>query len=135
MLSKVDLGYPIEIYEDLLQALLQCTNAKNTLSIRRGYSPEILTFGKCSKLPGSICGSEGCSSLASADREDATGIAFRRNLALREKARTAFHQADNDMALRRTCLRRSRPKRDAYEAGEWVMMWQPTPNGGHSSGP
>ena len=135
MLSKVDLEYPVETYEDLLQALLQCTNAKNTLSIRRGYSPETLVFGKCSKLPGSICSSEGFSSLASADREDATGIAFRRNLALREKARTAFHQADNDMALRRACLRRSRPKRDAYEAGEWVMMWQPNPKGGHWFGP
>ncbi|CAL1168143.1 unnamed protein product [Cladocopium goreaui] len=120
MLSKVDLEYPVETYEDLLQALLQCTNAKNTLSIRRGYSPETLVFGKCSKLPGSLCSSEGFSSLASADREDATGIAFRRSLALREKARTAFHQADNDMALRRACLRRSRPKRDAYEGDELV---------------
>ena len=39
------------------------------------------------------------------------------------------------MALRRACLRRSRPLRDAYEPGEWVMMWQPTAMGGHWFGP
>ena len=135
MLTKVDLEHPIETYDELQQALLQCTGAKNKLSIRRGYSPEVLVFGKCAKLPGSLSSSEGESSLASADREDALGIAFRKSLALRERARIAFHQADNDMALRRACLRRSRPLRDAYEPGEWVMMWQPTAMGGHWFGP
>ena len=135
MLTKVDLEHPIETYDELQQALLQCTGAKNKLSIRRGYSPEVLVFGKCAKLPGSLSSSEGESSLASADREDALGIAFRKSLALRERARIAFHQADNDMALRRACLRRSRPLRDAYEPGEWVMMWQPTATGGHWFGP
>ena len=75
------------------------------------------------------------SSLTSACREDAHGIAFRQSLALREKARVAFHQADNDQALRRACLRRTRPDRNAYEVGEWVMLWQPETNGGHWFGP
>ena len=136
MLTKVDLEHPVETYDELQQALIQCTSAKNKLSIRRGYSPEVLVFGKCSKVPGSISSSEGESSLASADREDALGVAFRKSLALRrERARVAFHQADNDMALRRACLRRSRPLRDAYEPGEWVMMWQPSATGGHWYGP
>ena len=127
--------YPVGTYDDLLQALIQCTSAKIFLSIRRGYSPEVLVFGKCSKVPGSLSSTEGESLLASADGEDALGIAFHRNLALRERARTAFHEADNDLSLRRACLRRARPKRDAYEPGEWVMMWQPSVKGGHWFGP
>eukprot|EP00435_Cladocopium_sp_Y103_P048904 s1817_g14.t1 len=73
MLNRVDAEHPLETYDDLWQALVQCTNAKNTLSIRRGYSPEILVFGKRSKLPGSLVSSEGETSLASANREDALG--------------------------------------------------------------
>ena len=92
-------------------------------------------FGKSSRLPGSLLSSERESALESADRSDAHGINFRRSLALREKARMAFHQADNDMALRRACLRRSRPRRKMHSPREWVMMWQPTPQGGYWFGP
>ena len=135
MLNKLDKESPIETYEDLQQALAQSTHAKNTLSIRRGFTPEVLVFGKSSRLPGSISSSTGESSLASADRDDGQGIEFRKSLALRERARVAFHQADNDAALRRASLRRSRPSRNAYQAGESIMMWQPTKLGGHWFGP
>jgi transposase InsO family protein len=135
MLNKIDHDMPIQTYVDLQQALVQCTHAKNKLSVRKGFSPEVLVFGKNSKVPGSVTSCETVSSLASADREDAHGIAFRRSLALREKARVAFHEADNDQALRRACLRRSRPDRNAYDPGEWVMLWQPEPTGGHWFGP
>jgi transposase InsO family protein len=46
MLNKVDHDSPIQTYTELQQVLAQCTHAKNTLSIRRGFSPEILVFGK-----------------------------------------------------------------------------------------
>eukprot|EP00435_Cladocopium_sp_Y103_P060444 s1568_g22.t1 len=135
MLSKVDLEYPVDTYMDLQQSLVQCTQAKNALSIRRGFTPEILVFGKSSRLPGSLTSSENDTSLASADRDDAHGISFRKSLALREKARTAFHQADNDMSLRRAYLRRTRPDRMAYKPGEWIMMWQPDKTSGYWFGP
>ena len=135
MLMKIDLEMPINSYDELHQALVQSTHAKNTLSIRKGYSPEVLVFGKGSRLPGSNMSSESESSMASADRADGHGISFRRDLALRERARTAFHQADNDMALRRAFLRRTRPERKSYSPGEWIMMWQPTQLGGHWFGP
>jgi transposase InsO family protein len=135
MLNKIDQEMPIQTYQELQLALVQCTHAKNTLSIRKGFSPEVLVFGKSSRIPGSVTSCEMVSSLASADREDAQGISFRKSLALREKARVAYHQTDNDMALRRACLRRSRPDRSAYHPGEWVMLWQPEQNGGHWFGP
>lgn len=59
-----------------------------------------------------------------ADAETAQGIAFRRQLAMRETARLAFFQADNDASLRRAMLRRSRPGNRQYEPGEWVMTWR-----------
>eukprot|EP00435_Cladocopium_sp_Y103_P038246 s2140_g10.t1 len=128
MLDKLDHEKPITTFKELQQALIQCTHAKNTLSIRAGYAPEVLVFGKSSKLPGSNISSEDVSAHASANRDDAQGIAFRQNLELRERARIAFHRADNDMALRRACLRRTRPDRQGYSLGEWVMMWQPQKN-------
>ena len=135
MLDKIDHDMPIQTYTDLHQALAQSTHAKNTLSIRKGYSPQILVFGKSSRVPGSVVSCETEASMASADREDAHGISFRKSLELREKARVAFHRADNDMALRRACLRRTRPDRDAYLPGEWVMMWQPSKDNGYWFGP
>eukprot|EP00435_Cladocopium_sp_Y103_P008614 s6522_g2.t1 len=128
MLNRLDVDQPISSFQDLQQALIQCTRAKNSLSIRKGYSPEVLVFGKSSKLPGSITSSDEMPAHASASREDAHGIEFRQKLALRERARVAFHQADNDAALRRACLRRTRPDRQGYSPGEWVMMYQPQPN-------
>ena len=136
MLNKLDQDQEISSFAELQQALIQCTHAKNSLSIRKGYAPEVLVFGKQSKLPGSIVSCEELSSHASANREDAHGIEFRQKLALRERARVAFHRADNDMALRRAILRRSRPDRQGYQPGEWVMMWQPqSDNQGHWFGP
>jgi hypothetical protein len=107
MLSKIEAEHPINTYMEMHQALIQCTQAKNSLSIRRGYSPEVLVFGKSSRLPGSITSSVNDTFLASADRDDAQGVAFRKSLDFREKAR------------------RTRPDRVAYQPGEWVMMWQP----------
>ena len=108
MLSKIDHDMPIQTYTELQRPLVQCTHAKNFLSIRKGFSPEVLVFGKSSRLPGSLVSCDSMSSLSSADRDDAHGIAFRQSLALREKARVAFHQADNDQALRRAFHRRTR---------------------------
>jgi transposase InsO family protein len=80
MLDKIDHDMPIQSYLDLHQALVQSTHAKNTLSIRKGYSPEVLVFGKSSRIPGSLTSCENEPSMASADRDDAQGISFRRNL-------------------------------------------------------
>ena len=128
LLDKLDHESAITSFKDFQQALVQCTHAQNTLSIRSGFAPEVLVFGKSSKLPGSVTSSEDISAHASANREDAQGIAFRQSLAFRERARVAFHRADNDMALRRACLQRTRPDRQGYQIGEWVMMWQPQEN-------
>ena len=77
MLSKLDVDQAISSFADLQQALIQCTHAKNSLSIRKGYAPEVLVFGKHSKVPGPVTSCEEISSHASANREDAHGVEFR----------------------------------------------------------
>ena len=43
-----------------------------------------------------------------------------------EAARKAFWAADNNSALRRAILRRTRPSRGHYRPGEWIMMGKKT---------
>ena len=128
MLKKVDCEYPISSYSHLQRCLWHVMQAKNACSLRKGYSPEILVFGKSTRLPGSLCGDDQLPAHCLADNDNAQGIAFREHLLLRETARKAFHQADNDATLRRAVLRRNRPSRQMYSTGEWVMIWRMVQN-------
>ena len=124
MLKKIDQEYPINSYSQLQRCLWHATQAKNASSLRRGFSPEILVFGKGTRLPGSLCGDDQLPSHGLAESETSQGIQFKENLALRESARKAFHAADNSSALRRAMLSRTRPSRGQYVPGEWIMLWK-----------
>ena len=52
------------------------------------------------------------------------GVKFREELAMRERARRAFVSIDNDQVLRRALTSRSRPNRDHYSPGTWIMLWK-----------
>ena len=130
MLSKYDLEHPIKNATDLQIALAHCTQAKNSLSIRKGYAPEVLVLGKQTRLPGSVCSDNQLPAHALADAEHCHGLLFRQQLARRETARRAYHMADNDASLRRAILRRSRPARQWYQPREWVMVWKSGLNAG-----
>ena len=131
MLTKFDMEHPIESYQDLQKALWWCTQSKNACSLKRGFAPEVLVLGKQTRLPGSVNSDHLLPAHCLADSDTSQGIAFRKQLAMRETARRAFHSADNDAALRKAMLRRSNPHRGSYQAGEWVMIWRkpPTMNG------
>ena len=124
MLSKYELEHDVTNYQQVQQALTHCTMAKNACSLRHGYSPETLVFGRGLRMPGSLTSDDSLPSHAIAASENPQGIRFRELLAQRETARKAFYSADNDMSLRRAALRRDRPHRGAYEPGEWVMIWK-----------
>ena len=124
MLSKYEAEHPINSYADLNDALWWCVQAKNACSLRRGYAPEVLVLGKHTRVPGAVSSDELLPAHLLAESETAHGVAFRKQLACREAARRAFHQADNDAALRRAILRRSRPGQSHYAPGEWVMVWR-----------
>eukprot|EP00435_Cladocopium_sp_Y103_P042518 s19_g11.t1 len=124
MLSKFELEHDVSSYPKFQQALTQCVMAKNSCSLRHGYAPDTLVFGKGLRLPASITSDDSLPAHAIAECEDQAGVRFRELLSMREAARRAFHAADNDMSLRRAALRRERPHRGSYEAGEWVMVWK-----------
>ena len=128
MLDKIDMEHPISDYEALQMSLNQATHAKNTLSIRHGYAPEIIVFGKQSRLPGSVLCDESRPAHEHALGENSpSSQEFRQMLAVRETARKAYHVADNSDALRRAALRRSCPSRGRFDKGDWVMIWKENP--------
>ena len=137
MLTKFEGDHDINQYLDLSQALYWCVRAKNASSLKKGFPPEMLVLGKQTRMPGAVCSDEMLPAHFLADSDTAQGIAFRRQLAMRETARLAFFQADNDASLRRAMLRRSRPGGRRYAPGEWVMTWRQGKgaNTGHWLGP
>ena len=126
MLTKIDKEYPINDYATLQIALNQSTHAKNSLSIRHGYAPEVIVFGKHTRLPGSVLSDDSIPSHEMALREDSDlqPNEFRQLLLIREIARRAFHASDNNDAIRRAMLRRPCPNRGQYQPGQWVMIWR-----------
>ena len=133
MLSKYEAEHAINNYKELQEALWWCTQAKNSCGLRKGYAPEVLVLGKHTRIPGAVSSDELLPAHLLADSETSQGVQFRKQLAMRECARRAFHHADNDAALRRSILRRDRPGTSAYSPGEWVMIWR-TGKGGYPGG-
>ena len=129
MLIKMDMESPILDYPSLQAALNQCTQAKNTLSVRHGYAPEIIVFGKHARIPGSVLNDESLPAHEMAMSEDTSmsSAEFKAMLSLRESARRAYHAADNNDVLRRALLRRACPARGQFVKGDWVMIWKNNP--------
>ena len=129
MLTRYDRETAITSYRDMTHALWQTCQAKNALSIRQGYSPEVLVLGKATTVPGSVTSDDLVSAHLMSENETGYGIRFRDMLQRREVARRAYHAADNSAALRRALLRRSRPMRQQYHPGEWIMIFKASPLG------
>ena len=128
MLRKYELEHGIGDSQELQQALWHSCQAKNSLSICRGFSPETIVLGKPTRVPGSNLSDHSLASHLLAENSTPEGVQFREQLARRETARKAFHEADNNAAIRRAILRRSRPLSQQYVPGEWVMMFKPHGN-------
>ena len=128
MLNKYQTDQPIRNSIDLREALLQCVQAKNSMSRVHGYTPEILVLGRSRHAP--ACNSNeqhGSSDWLTPGEDEESNLdsaRFLENLARREAARKAFVSADHDQKLRRALLRQSRPSRETFEKGQWVMFWR-----------
>ena len=124
MLAKMDQEEAISSYDELRCALAKATSTKNQWSRHRGYAPEVLVFGKNIRVPGSVISDPNISSHSAALGNGTEFQQFQKELNRREQARRAFTAVDNDQALRRAIVHRTRPQRGIYEKGEWVMMWR-----------
>ena len=126
MLQKYDAEHSITSYADMQVALTMCTNAKNSCSLRHGYSPEVLVFGKGFRMPGSLTSDDQLTAHLTASEETAQGIRFRQQLAFRETARRAFVAADNSIyAVLRSDGTDHRVASMNQESGSW--FGEPTP--------
>ena len=124
MLSRIDKEVPVKDAVDFRRALIQACNAKNTLARVHGYTPAQAVLGVSRRLPASITADESAISHALGDAETLEADRFRHSLELRTTARKAFIETDNSSSLRRALLRRSRPVRHNFEAGDMVLYWR-----------
>lgn len=124
ILSKMDTEEAITDHASLEMAVSMATHTKNQWSRHRGYPPEVLVFGKSTKISGSVSSDESSASHLTAESLQPDGIRFRSELAMRERARKAFAETDNSQVIRRALLQRSRPFRGQYMQGDHVMMWR-----------
>ena len=124
ILTKMDVEESIDSYDKLETCLAFATQTKNQWSRHRGYPPERLVFGKLRKYSGSTISDVESTAHSLAESGTAEGLRFRAELAIRERARKAFSQVDNQQAMRRAILQRTRPSKNTYLPGEWVMLWR-----------
>lgn len=124
IITKMDQEEPIKDHNELSNALHMATHTKNQWSRHRGYSPEILVFGKSSRVPGTMTSDDQVASHMHALADTSEGQQFRAELALRESARKAFAHVDNSQVIRRALIHKSHPTQAPYVAGDWVMMWR-----------
>ena len=121
MLDRTDAEKPIESMDEFEKCLHVCIQAENSLAKIRGFSPEQLVLGKATQVPASPSSDEqlGAHTLAEGQGDDSE--VFRKSLERRACARRAFFLADSDASIRRALLRRSRPTRGPYAAGQFVL--------------
>lgn len=124
ILRKMDSEASIDTHEKMKQALYHATYTKNQWCRHRGFAPEMLVFGKMSRVPGTVSSDDQMSSHMLAESETPEGERFRADLAARERARRAFASVDNRQVMRRALIHRSRPPRDVFAPHDWIMVWR-----------
>ena len=120
----MDAEHPVESPEQFSHYLVQAVCAKNSLSRVKGYTPEQAVLGISRRLPASIVSDTSQTSHTLADGDTTESDQFRAALSRRSLARKAFIEADNCSSLRRALLRRTRPIREPFEEGDWVLYWK-----------
>ena len=134
--KRMDIEEAITTYDQWKISLVFAAHTKNQWSRYRGYPPEMLVFGKTGKDAASNMSNLSMASHGLAAAETPEGLRFREELASRERARRANAEVDNCQVMRRAMLQRTRPKREEYPKGTWVMIWRKRgENIGNWSGP
>ena len=123
MLSRIDKDKPIGNEKQFDMALNQCFQAKNSLTITKGFSPEQAVLGRSRKLPASICGDEDFTAHSLDNPADTRSEDFLQKLEVRTLARKALLDADNSQAIRRAINHQSRGQEYPWKCGELCMVW------------
>ena len=121
MLSKIEQDCEISNNEEFDRVLRQAFQAKNSLANKNGFSPEQAVLGRSIRLPQSLSSSDDIQAHFSAGDESLKQ--FQQKMETRQKARTAFLEADNNQAIRRAFLRKSRGLVQTWQSGQLCMFW------------
>ena len=114
MLTAMDMQSPIHDEAEFQRCLRHVFSAK----------PEQALLGKARALPGSLVADEQSAAHSLLDSNTPDGEKFREDVERRARAKRAFLNADNDHAIRRALLRRSRIDHPKLEKGDWVLYWR-----------
>ena len=123
MLSRIDQEQMIKDEKHFDLALNQCFQAKNSLTVVNGYSPEQAVLGRSRRLPASICGDEDFVAHSIDNPADSRSEDFLQKMQVRSLARKALLDADNSQAIRRALNRQSRGQEHPWKCGELCMVW------------
>ena len=106
--------------EEYLSCIVQAQSAKNTLLTEAGASPYQLVFGRNPRTPQDLL--QDAPSLAAVDAAASDSV-LQRAQAIRQAARMAVLQCQDDRALRAAL--RARPRlHKPFASGDWVFYWR-----------
>ena len=108
--------------DEIEEIVEQVNVAKNSLIRKDGFAPNQRIFGKDVRIPGLLYSGDDHVGINSAIL--AGDHNFCRSMEIRQTARTAFMEADNDERIRRTIDHRSRPERGPFPPGSKVYVWR-----------
>ena len=123
MMHRIDHEQNLTSLAEIEEALQQCCRAKNSMITTEGFSPEQAVLGKATRLPASMIADESTSAHHMCLSDDQASNQFKRSLDLRVAAQSAFWQADNNAAIRRASLHRSRGTVHDWLCGQLCMFW------------
>ena len=123
MLNRIDQKQIIHNEKQFDLALNQCFQAKNSLTIVNGYSPEQAVLGRSRRLPASICGDKDFVAHSMDNPADSRSEDFLQKMQVRPLARKALLDADNSQAIRRALNRQSRGQEHPWRCGELCVVW------------
>ena len=109
--------------DEIEEIVEQVCVAKNSLVRKDGFSPSQRVFGKDVRIPGLLYSGDEHVGINSAML--AGDSSFCRAMEIRQSARRAFIEADNDERVRRSIEHRTRPERGPFPPGAKVYVWRP----------
>ncbi|CAK0807109.1 unnamed protein product [Prorocentrum cordatum] len=112
-----------DLWQDVLKAVMEINQAKNSLSRRSGFSPAQWVLGRDIRLPADLMDDGEVERIGAIAASATPTSKFARKCALRQAAREAHAKIANEDAIKRAELRQVRPERGPFNVGDWVFYY------------
>ena len=125
MYMKMVATFPPTNKEQAEEVIQQVNSAKNAMLNHDGHSPHQRVFGQQARIPGMVYSGDENPHVGINSGYLAGDASFVRAVQMRQEARKAFIDADNEDRIRRAVERRTRPERGPFYPGCKVYVWRP----------